>query len=295
MHNQVEHHNETVMKSVIGIIGAALLTASVFGQATMTMTYQAEIRNGLDEALSSTPVGMRVSVLKGSKTGPPVYVETHAHETDAYGLVTFDLGSGSPVSGRISDLDWSTGPYFLKTEIDPLGGDNYTAIVGTSRIESEAPVSGTRRYVGERYGGGIVFHVTHDGRHGLIHAVVEDAKRKKRQHRVHVDTIDFRGSAGAGRIMTEPMIRDIKSREGEVRIYALNEADHLSDWFLPTRYDLNLLYLNRAVIGGYSDFSRGWRKSDVSSVNAWFHSFTTGARFTNGKDDAIYVRVLRKF
>ena len=271
------------------------MTASVFGQASMTMTYQAEIRDGQDEALSSTPVGMRVSVLKGSKKGAPVYVETHAFETDAYGLVTFDLGSGNPVSGRISDLDWSTGPYFLKTEIDPSGGDNYTAIVGTSRIESEVPVSATRRYLGERYGGGIVFHVTEDGRHGLIHAVVEDAARKKRQHRIHADTIDFRGGVGAGKIMTQPMVQDKKGKAGEVSVYALNEADHLSDWYLPTRYDLILLYLNRAVIGGYSDFSRGWRKSEVSSVNVWFHSFTTGARFTNGRDDATYVRVIRKF
>ena len=272
-----------------------MLTASVFGQASMTMTYQAEIRDGQDQALSSTHVGMRVSVLKGSKKGTPVYVETHAYETDAYGLVTFDLGSGDPLSGRISDLDWSTGPYFLKTEIDPRGGDNYTAIVGMRRIESEAPASATRRYVGERYGGGIVFHVTDEGRHGLIHAVVEDAKRKQRQPRIHADTIDFRGGVGAGRIMTEPMIRDKKGRGGEVRVYALNQEDHLSDWYLPTRYDLNLLYLNRAVIGGYSDFARGWKKPEVSIVNTWFYSFTTGARFTNGKDDAIYVRVLRKF
>jgi len=271
------------------------LTASVFGQASMTMTYQAEIRNGQDEALSSTSVGMRVSVMKDSKKGTPVYVETHAYETDAYGLVTFDLGSGNPLSGRISDLDWSTGPYFLKTEIDPEGGNNYSAIVGISRIENKVPASGTKRYIGERYGGGIVYHVTDDGRHGLIHAVVEDAARKKRQHRIHMDTIDFRGGVGAGKIMTQPMVRDKKGRAGEVRVYALSGTDNLSDWYLPTRYDLNLLYLNRAVIGGYSDFSKGWRKSEVSSVNAWFYSFTTGARFTNGKDDAIYVRVIREF
>ena len=109
-----------------------------------------------------------------------------------------------------------------------------------------------------------MFHVIDDGHHGLIHAVVEDAARKKRQHRIHADTIDFRGGVGAGKILTQPMVREKRGKAGEVRVYALNEPEELSDWFLPTRYDLNLLYLNRAVIGGYSDFSRGWRKSEVS-------------------------------
>jgi len=49
------------------------------------------------------------------------------------------------------------------------------------------------------------------------------------------------------------------------------------------------------VIGGYGDFAKGWKKIEVSSLNTWFQSFITGARFTNGKDDAIYVRVIRKF
>jgi uncharacterized protein (TIGR02145 family) len=39
------------------------------------------------------------------------------------------------VSGVYGDIDWSNGPYFLKREIDPLGGTNYL-IIGTSQFLS---------------------------------------------------------------------------------------------------------------------------------------------------------------
>lgn len=150
-------------------------------------------------------------------------------------------------------------------------------------------------YVGESYGGGIVFHVTDEGKHGLITTIVDDNERKQRKNRAFVDTIDFRGGVGAGSIMTERVISLEEEGFDGIQVFDRDQEDHLSDWYLPTRYDLDLLYLNRAVIGGYSDFSKGWKKVGVSSINVWFQSFITGARFTNGKDDGVYVRVLRKF
>ncbi|MEO5968140.1 MAG: tail fiber domain-containing protein, partial [Ferruginibacter sp.] len=36
------------------------------------------------------------------------------------------IGNGTPVLGNISAINWSDGPYFLKTEVDPLGGTNYS-------------------------------------------------------------------------------------------------------------------------------------------------------------------------
>jgi len=160
---------------------------------------------------------------------------------------------------------------------------------------SEPLALATAHYVGEFYGGGIVFHVYDGGQHGLITAVVEDSKRKQRQSGAYADTIDFRGGIGAGKIITERVITFKEARTGDTQVSANNQVGNFSDWYLPTRYDLNLLYLNRAVIGGYADFAKGWKLTGVSSLNVWYQSFITGARFTNGKDDAVYVRVLRKF
>jgi len=55
-----------------------------------------------------------------------VYVETHSTSSNANGLLTLEVGSGSVVAGTFSTIDWVQGPYFLKTELDVSGGSNYT-------------------------------------------------------------------------------------------------------------------------------------------------------------------------
>ncbi|MDX9776817.1 MAG: FISUMP domain-containing protein, partial [Petrimonas sp.] len=51
------------------------------------------------------------------------------------GLVSVEIGSGTVVSGTFATIDWSNGPYFIKTETDPTGGTSYT-ITGTSQLLS---------------------------------------------------------------------------------------------------------------------------------------------------------------
>ena len=78
---------------------------------------------------------MKISILTGSSTGTPVYVETHTATTNANGLVNLEIGDGAIVSGNFTGIDWSSGLYFIKTDTDPTGGTNYT-IVGTSQLLS---------------------------------------------------------------------------------------------------------------------------------------------------------------
>ena len=123
------------MKKIFTLIGAVLLTASMFAQAPQKMSYQAVIRNSANTLITSTSVGIKVSVLQGSATGTAVYAETHAATTNANGLVALEIGNGTPITGTFSAIDWANGPYFIKTETDPAGGTNYS-IVGTSQMLS---------------------------------------------------------------------------------------------------------------------------------------------------------------
>lgn len=54
-----------------------------------------------------------------------IYVEDHSTTTNTNGLFTIEIGNGSVVSGDYPAIHWGAGPFFLKTEIDPLGGTNY--------------------------------------------------------------------------------------------------------------------------------------------------------------------------
>ena len=104
-------------------------------QAPQKMSYQAVIRNTSNALVASTTVGMRISILQGSSTGSSVYTETQTLVTNANGLVSLEIGTGTVVSGTFSTINWATGPYFIKTETDPTGGSSYT-IFGTTQLTS---------------------------------------------------------------------------------------------------------------------------------------------------------------
>ncbi|GLU52785.1 hypothetical protein [Dyadobacter frigoris] len=116
--------------SLIMFIGMAL-----YAQAPEKMSYQAVIRDGAGDLVVSQTVGMKISILRGSVGGTAVYVETHTPGTNANGLVTLSVGTGTVVTGAFVSIDWTNGPYFIKIETDPAGGTSYT-ISGTSELLS---------------------------------------------------------------------------------------------------------------------------------------------------------------
>lgn len=119
------------------IISSHFLHSSTFAQTPDKLSYQAVIRNTSNQLLANKEVGMKISILQGTASGSPVYVEIFNPNpvTNANGLVSVEIGSGIPLSGNFGTIDWSGGPYFIKTETDPDGGTNYT-ITGTSQLLS---------------------------------------------------------------------------------------------------------------------------------------------------------------
>ncbi|WP_305070387.1 tail fiber domain-containing protein [Flavobacterium anseongense] len=123
------------MKKIYTIIAGLFITASAFAQAPQKMSYQAVIRNNGNTLITSTAVGMKISVLQGTSNGTVVYSETQTPNTNANGLVSLEIGSGTPLTGTFAGINWADGPYFIKTETDPTGGSNYT-ISGTNELLS---------------------------------------------------------------------------------------------------------------------------------------------------------------
>ncbi|GAA5091062.1 hypothetical protein GCM10023210_17960 [Chryseobacterium ginsengisoli] len=123
------------MKKILLTAGIVLGTHLAFAQAPEKMSYQAIVRNTGGQVLANQSVGVRVSVLQGSPAGTVVYSERLTGSTNANGLLTMELGTGTVLSGTFNTINWPSGSYYLKTETDPTGGTTYT-ITGTSQLLS---------------------------------------------------------------------------------------------------------------------------------------------------------------
>ena len=110
------------------------LWVSLYSQAPQKFTYQSVVRNSSGNILKSAKIGIQLSIFKSSNEGTPVYSEEHSTSTNQNGLVTLIIGEGL-TSDNISAIDWSTGEYFLKVQVAPLGGINYL-IETTSKLLS---------------------------------------------------------------------------------------------------------------------------------------------------------------
>jgi uncharacterized protein (TIGR02145 family) len=80
-------------------------------------------------------VGIKISILQGSANGAAVYAETHSPLTNSNGLATLEIGGGTLLSGNFANINWASGPNFVKTETDLNGGSNYT-ITNTQQLLS---------------------------------------------------------------------------------------------------------------------------------------------------------------
>ena len=123
------------MKNLLALLLISFTALSALAQAPQKFTYQTVIRNASNQLLVGQTVGIKISILQGSANGSAVYAESHTPQTNANGLATLEIGGGALLSGNFANINWANGPFFVKTETDPNGGNNYT-ITNTSQLLS---------------------------------------------------------------------------------------------------------------------------------------------------------------
>jgi hypothetical protein len=67
-----------------------------------------------------------------------------------------------------------------------------------------------------------------------------------------------------------------------------------SDWYLPSKDELNKLYINRVAIGGFTTYFY-WSSSEVEVSSAWHQYFFNGAQRIDFKASQFSVRAVRAF
>ena len=102
------------------------------------LNFQGVARNSNNIILASQPITIRLSILRDNldATKTEEYIETRRVMTNAQGLFTAVIGDTGAISslGIFTNINWKLTPKFLKIEMDPNGGANFTTI-GTTQFQ----------------------------------------------------------------------------------------------------------------------------------------------------------------
>ncbi len=124
------------MKPIFTLIAAVLFTANIFAQAPEKMSYQAVVRDQNGNLKTNAAIGVQITINKDAGLFPTiVYTERHTATTNANGLISLEIGTGTVVNGNFSTIDWGNGSYTLSTNYDLTGGTNYS-LIGSSKLLS---------------------------------------------------------------------------------------------------------------------------------------------------------------
>jgi len=247
---------------------ALLLLFSITTIAQQGINYKALIKDGAGAVVASQMITVQFQILQGAAM-TNVYEETHTPTTDANGLIIVNIGEGTPVSGVFADIDWGSDNHFLNTQIDTGGGlqDMGTTGFKTVPYALHAKTVTQPTYILNTFYaslGGYVIEINADGTHGLVVAMQDQG---------------FSSWYEANDLLSNAANHDVNGAK-------------FKDWRLPTKRELNLMYVQRTNIGAAG---LCWSSTESNSSFAWTQNFFNGFQFNGYKFDSNVVRAVRAF
>lgn len=122
---------KTFLRISAASIALCIATFSAYSNTPVTcVSYQARITDATGMPLVNAGVRLKVSFIQDT-LGATAYIEEQLVQTDAAGMLNASIGCGKALFGRFDALDWGAHTYFLKVEIDPKGGTDFTALSET--------------------------------------------------------------------------------------------------------------------------------------------------------------------
>ena len=116
------------------IMAATFIVAHA--QVPNKFNYQAYARNSLGQAIPNANIKLRFSVADGSSGGTIVYSETRSVTTSSIGMFSVVIGSAGAIStsGNLATVNWGNASKYLKVEIDPAGGNNFSVLANSELV-----------------------------------------------------------------------------------------------------------------------------------------------------------------
>lgn len=215
----------------------------------------------------------------------------------------------SPATGLlIFQTDQTSGFYYYNglgwtaigdgSETKISAGTNVT-ISGSGTTASPYVVNAagpTTLSIGQSYGGGIIFWLDASGQHGLIAATADQGTVVEWYSNSPLKTTNaVRDGIGAGMYNTERIIATLGVGNTAAQLCASYQGGGYGDWYLPSKYELNLLFLQRSAVGGFTADNYWCSNESNIQWKAWFVNFFFGDSYEEGKESDFRVRAIRAF
>ena len=256
---------------------------SAIGSAAYT---QAATANLTDLALSGSPSGYTFAGGTYDYTGVTVLNAVSSITVTPTGSGTITVEGVTVVSGQAS------GGIALTA-----GTEKTITIIATEtgKTAKTYTIKVTRFVaIGDSYQGGKVAYIDGTGIHGLIAATADQVSSEWGCYGTAISGAD--GTAiGTGNQNTIDIMAGCATAGIAARVCGDLVEGGYSDWYLPSKDELNQLYINRTAIGGFTTHYY-WSSSEDGANFAWVQHFYGGGAQTNGnKGGAYYVRAVRAF
>jgi hypothetical protein len=281
--------------------GANALTANIAGSNNTAIGEGALSSNNGSAANNNTAVGW--SSLNANSTGSQNTALGSSTNITGNRSNSTAIGFGATVStdntiqlGNTSVTDVRTSGKVTASQFVVNGGTE-TQVLMANGSYGTIPAA---HYVGESYGGGIVFYVYDNGQHGLIAATTNQSTAimwgSSTLIRANGDGV------GAGRNNTT-IIAAYNNVNRETAASKCTEYQvtvggvRYGDWYLPSYHELVLLYNQRSLSGlNMTNNVWYWSSTESNSDNAYIWKFDPSyTQSHGGKSNQAYVRAIRQF
>ena len=188
------------------------------------------------------------------------------------------------VSANISGLTAGL-TYHFRVKAENKLGTNY----------GEDKVFTTGYKIGETLFGGIVFYVDETKEHGLVCAT-NDQSAGAVWGCYGTNLLAGDPAVGAGEANTIIIVNKCATSGIAARICFNLVLNSFSDWYLPSKDELNLMYTNLKS-DGLGNFADGfyWSSTEGGDQTGWCQNFYNGLQDYNFKTNSYFVRAVRSF
>ncbi|MFZ4799751.1 MAG: PEGA domain-containing protein, partial [Bacteroidia bacterium] len=215
---------------------------------------------------------------------------------NAYLFIDNEYVGKTPYSNKLS-----YGNHELRIENEGKKNEKNITITQNMRKNIFTLSIPTTPQLGQKYQGGIVSYILkwrdigYDPNipHGIIVAPYDQSIGVKWDNDdLTTGAIDT--NIGSGKANTDKIVSCQGLGNYAAKLCFDLKLNGYNDWYLPSKGELNQLYINRSLINGFSQNSY-WSSSNYNSNYAWLQSFENGYQYTNYKTSLSSVRAIRRF